>query len=70
MFKQLALKMIRMYQETISKVTPKACRFQPTCSQYGYEAISKYGLWKGGRMTFFRICRCNPWTPCGYDPVP
>jgi len=70
MFKQVALKLIKLYQGTISQVTPPACRFKPTCSQYGYEAIDKYGLFKGGWMTFLRICRCNPWTPCGYDPVP
>ncbi|MBN1375835.1 MAG: membrane protein insertion efficiency factor YidD [Dehalococcoidia bacterium] len=70
MFEKLALSSIRLYQRTISQVTPPACRFTPTCSQYGYDAIQKYGLWKGGWMTFRRICRCNPWTPCSYDPVP
>ncbi|MFA5078547.1 MAG: membrane protein insertion efficiency factor YidD [Dehalococcoidia bacterium] len=70
MLKTIALRSIRLYQGTISQVTPPACRFTPTCSQYGYEAIQKYGFFKGSWMTFLRICRCNPWTPRGYDPVP
>ena len=67
---QLALGLIRLYQNTVSKVLPSVCRFQPTCSQYAVEAIKKYGLIRGGWMAVRRIGRCNPFTEGGYDPVP
>ena len=51
------------------KKTP-TCKFIPTCSQYGIEAIEKYGAWKGGWLTVWRILRCNPFSKGGYDPVP
>ncbi|MCK5431007.1 MAG: membrane protein insertion efficiency factor YidD [Anaerolineales bacterium] len=62
--------MIRLYQVTLSKITPHSCIFQPTCSQYGIEAIKKHGIIKGCWLTFKRICRCNPWNEGRYDPVP
>jgi putative membrane protein insertion efficiency factor len=68
--RKLALALIRLYQRTISQVTPPTCRFEPSCSQYGYEAIEKYGFLKGGWMAIKRIARCNPFNPGGYDPVP
>ena len=46
------------------------CKFIPTCSQYGIEAIDKYGAFKGGMLTIWRILRCNPFSKGGYDPVP
>jgi len=46
------------------------CRFYPTCSQYGIEALKKYGAFKGLRLTIWRILRCNPFSKGGYDPVP
>lgn len=70
MLRWTALKLIRFYQVVVSPWTPPSCRFVPTCSQYGYEAISKHGFFKGGVMTAWRILRCNPWTLGGYDPVP
>lgn len=45
------------------------CRFQPTCSQYGYEAVEKYGVVRGSFMAFWRILRCHPFSAGGYDPV-
>jgi hypothetical protein len=66
----LALKVIRFYQTAISPWTPPSCIYSPTCSQYGYEAISKYGLLKGGWLALRRILRCHPWGPGGHDPVP
>lgn len=48
---------------------PKSCRFYPTCSQYALDAIKKYGVLKGGIMALWRILRCNPFNPGGYDPV-
>lgn len=67
--RRLALAAIRGYQRWLSPALPSACRFQPTCSEYGYQAIEKYGIIKGGRMTIGRILRCNPFFPGGYDPV-
>lgn len=69
--KIIALAIIHFYQLTISRVLPPGtCRFYPTCSHYGYEAIAKYGLLRGGWMAFKRILRCQPFHPGGYDPVP
>jgi len=68
--KKVALLLIRLYQNTISRVLPPSCRFTPSCSHYGYEAIEKYGLFKGGWMAIKRISRCHPLNPGGYDPVP
>lgn len=64
-----ALGLIRLYQMTLSRVLPPTCRFEPSCSRYGYQAIEKYGLLRGGWMTLWRILRCNPFNPGGYDPV-
>ncbi len=70
MIKQVALWLIRFYQRAISPLFPPSCRFTPTCSQYTYEAIEKYGLVKGGWLGVKRISRCHPFNPGGYDPVP
>jgi putative membrane protein insertion efficiency factor len=67
--KWLAVGAIRLYQRTISRVTPPSCRFVPSCSQYGVEAIERYGVVKGSMMTIWRIARCNPFSAGGYDPV-
>ena len=68
--KTLALKLIEAYQATISRATPPSCRFVPSCSHYGYEAIDKFGLFRGGWLTAKRLARCNPFVSGGYDPVP
>jgi len=68
--KRLALELIRLYQSTLSQVMPRNCRFTPTCSQYTYEAISKFGLFKGVWLGVRRIARCQPFNLGGYDPVP
>jgi putative membrane protein insertion efficiency factor len=68
--KRLALGLIKLYQHTWSQVMPPACRFQPTCSQYTYEAIGKYGFFKGTWLGIRRFSRCHPWNEGGYDPVP
>jgi hypothetical protein len=65
------LALIRLYQMTISRgLPPNTCRFYPSCSHYGYQAIYKYGAFKGSVMAVWRILRCNPFNPGGYDPVP
>jgi len=68
--KTLALGAIRLYQRTISQVVPPSCRFSPSCSEYTYQAIAKYGFLKGSAMGGWRILRCNPFNKGGYDPVP
>jgi hypothetical protein len=61
---------IRLYQMTISRgLLPDTCRFYPSCSHYGYQAVYKHGALKGGWMAAWRILRCNPFNPGGYDPV-
>lgn len=67
--KQILLFLIKIYQ-WFSKFTPSVCRFTPTCSEYTKQAIIKYGVIKGGWLGIKRICRCHPWNPGGYDPVP
>ncbi len=75
--KFLILKLIRLYQKTLSPdhgpmktIFGEAfCKFQPTCSEYTYQAIQKYGIIKGGLMGLWRIMRCNPWNIGGRDPV-
>ena len=62
--------LIRFYQKFISPLTPPACRYTPTCSQYAIEAIRKYGVLKGCWLAAKRISRCHPWGGSGYDPVP
>lgn len=67
----LLLAIIRLYQATFSRaLPPNTCRFYPSCSHYGYQAIYKYGALKGGWMAAWRILRCNPFNPGGIDPVP
>lgn len=68
--RRVVLGIIRFYQKFISPALPPSCRFTPTCSQYTYEAISKYGVVKGGWLGMKRISRCHPFHPGGYDPVP
>ncbi len=66
----LALAMIRFYQACLSPVLPSTCRFHPSCSAYAYEAVEKWGVWRGGRLALGRLLRCRPWGSYGYDPVP
>ncbi|MCI5810206.1 MAG: membrane protein insertion efficiency factor YidD [Clostridiales bacterium] len=68
--KKCLLAMIRFYRRHISPNKKPCCRFTPTCSAYALEAIEKYGALKGGWMAVRRVCRCHPFHPGGYDPVP
>ncbi|MBU0597924.1 membrane protein insertion efficiency factor YidD [Patescibacteria group bacterium] len=73
----LVLSLIRLYQKTLSfdhgifsHLYPYGyCRFRPTCSEYAYQAVEKYGVFKGGWMSFKRILKCNPFNKGGHDPV-
>ena len=61
---------IRLYQILLSPLLGASCRFVPTCSAYGIEAIRLHGAWRGGLLTARRISRCHPWGGHGHDPVP
>ena len=73
----IVLKLIKAYQKTLSfdhgifkSLYPYGhCRFTPTCSEYGYQAVEKYGVIKGGVLAFWRILRCNPFNKGGHDPL-
>lgn len=76
--KKIILKLIEIYQKTLSRDTgwlsyiysERTCRFHPTCSEYTYQAIDKFGIFKGGRLGFWRILRCHPWSKGGVDKIP
>ncbi len=67
---RLMLGAITLYRRLISPLLPPACRFHPSCSRYSYEAIGKYGPAKGLCLSVKRLCKCHPFHPGGYDPVP
>lgn len=62
--------LIRLYQLTLSGFVGQACRHQPTCSEYAYEAVARFGLIPGSYLAFWRVMRCTPWGTSGFDPVP
>ena len=68
--KWILLFIIRFYQKYISRYTPATCRFYPTCSHYGIEAIDRFGAIKGSWLIIKRILKCQPLHPGGFDPVP
>jgi len=67
--KFVLLKLIDFYRKYISPALGPRCRFYPTCSQYSYEAVEKYGAVKGGYLSILRILKCHPFHPGGYDPL-
>lgn len=66
----LGMGLIRLYQITLSSLIGNSCRHTPTCSEYGYEAVARHGLWPGFWMALFRFVRCGPGGTWGFDPVP
>ncbi|QAA23912.1 membrane protein insertion efficiency factor YidD [Sporolactobacillus terrae] len=68
--KHVFIFIIRLYQKFISPFTPPTCRFYPTCSHYAVEALTRFGMIKGGWLTIKRLVKCQPFHPGGYDPVP
>ncbi len=70
MGKQLLIWLIKGYRVGISPLFPPTCRFQPTCSEYALEAVTRFGAIKGGWLAMKRIARCHPLCEGGYDPVP
>jgi putative membrane protein insertion efficiency factor len=67
---RVLLWMLDFYQKGISPLTPPSCRFEPTCSNYAVEAVRVHGAWYGTWLAVWRVLRCGPWTPGGWDPVP
>ena len=61
---------ILLYRYSLSAFAGRECRYLPTCSEYAEEAIDKNGAWRGSWLALARLCRCHPWGPSGYDPVP
>ncbi|ARA99784.1 membrane protein insertion efficiency factor YidD [Geobacillus thermodenitrificans] len=70
MVAKLLIMLIRFYQRFLSPLKPPTCRFYPTCSHYGIEAVTRFGAIKGGWLTVKRILKCHPFHPGGFDPVP
>ncbi|MBX5435779.1 MAG: membrane protein insertion efficiency factor YidD [Alicyclobacillaceae bacterium] len=70
MAKWIVVFAIRLYQLLISPLTPASCRFVPTCSQYCLEAVSRFGIARGGWLCAKRLAKCGPWHKGGFDPVP
>jgi putative membrane protein insertion efficiency factor len=68
--KTVLLALLRAYQLGISPFLGQNCRFYPSCSQYAAEAIREHGALKGGALATGRLCKCHPWHPGGFDPVP
>ena len=61
---------IRGYRYFVSPLIGPSCRFHPSCSVYAEEVLEQHGLWRGGWLAARRLCRCGPWHPGGFDPVP
>ena len=68
--KKIVIGIIKLYQKVISPLTPPSCRFYPTCSHYGIEAVEKHGALKGSWLAVRRISKCHPFHEGGFDPVP
>lgn len=68
--KTLLILLLRGYQYVLSPLLGPRCRFYPSCSHYAIEALQRHGFWRGSGLTLWRLLRCHPWQPGGYDPVP
>jgi hypothetical protein len=67
--RRVAVAPIVAYQRVISPALPRRCKYEPTCSAYGVQAIQRYGILRGLVLAAWRLLRCNPWSHGGYDPV-
>lgn len=65
----ISISLIRLYQRLISPLKPKACRFEPTCSEYAKQALEKKGFWRGMFLSLRRLLKCHPFHAGGYDPL-
>jgi len=66
----ILIALIMVYRKTVAPWLPPVCRFTPTCSEYGLEAVKKHGAFRGGILIVWRLLRCQPFCRGGYDPVP
>jgi len=69
MGKKIVIRLIEFYRKFISPLKIPCCKYYPSCSKYALDAVSRYGLMKGGVMALWRVLRCNPFSNGGYDPV-
>ena len=67
---RLVVALIEVYRQMISPLRPPSCRFMPTCSQYAVEAVTEYGVFRGGWLSLARLAKCGPWHRGGWDPIP
>ncbi len=67
---RVAVGLVRLYQRWISPLTPRRCRYEPTCSTYAVEALTGFGFLRGAGLALARVARCHPWAAGGLDPVP
>ena len=67
---RVLLLLIAAYRYLISPMMAPHCRYHPSCSEYAQDALAKHGAYLGARLALKRLCRCHPWQPGGYDPVP
>ena len=70
MMARILIFLIQLYRNTISPLRLPTCRFTPTCSQYAVEALSEYGVVRGGWLSIVRLVKCGPWHRGGWDPIP
>src|SRR5207244_1635875 len=70
MIARLLRSALRGYRWFVSPVLPASCRFHPSCSEYAEQGLARHGAWRGSWLAARRLCRCGPWHPGGYDPVP
>lgn len=70
MIARLLIALVRLYQRLISPLLPPSCRFYPSCSAYAVEALRRHGAVRGLALTVWRLGRCHPLHPGGFDPVP
>jgi uncharacterized protein len=64
------LRLLLLPFQSQTSLTPRLCKYEPTCSCYGEEAIRRHGVLRGSALALWRVVRCNPWSKGGYDPVP
>lgn len=67
---RIVVRLIQLYRHMVSPLRPATCRFVPTCSQYAVDALTEYGLIRGGWLAAARLAKCGPWHPGGWDPIP
>lgn len=70
MLSKILVMLVRGYQVALSPLLPASCRYEPSCSHYAVEALERHGALRGSWLTLKRLCRCHPFRPGGYDPVP